>query len=102
MIRRPPRSTLFPYTTLFRSLDAYAELITELLDDGALWISGTDLEALWLASVFPDGHANLLSPPAGALRPINKTGAEADKGLPLEISPVFSTDHQVLDLHAFY
>src|SRR2546430_15593634 len=23
MIRRPPRSTLFPYTTLFRSLDAY-------------------------------------------------------------------------------
>src|SRR2546425_2503191 len=23
MIRRPPRSTLFPYTTLFRSLDAW-------------------------------------------------------------------------------
>src|SRR2546429_2120599 len=26
MIRRPPRSTLFPYTTLFRSLDALARL----------------------------------------------------------------------------
>src|SRR2546430_8014816 len=26
MIRRPPRSTLFPYTTLFRSLLARAEL----------------------------------------------------------------------------
>src|SRR3989442_4912162 len=25
MIRRPPRSTLFPYTTLFRSLDAPAD-----------------------------------------------------------------------------
>src|SRR2546427_6051753 len=25
MIRRPPRSTLFPYTTLFRSLDCLAE-----------------------------------------------------------------------------
>src|SRR3712207_8876574 len=25
MIRRPPRSTLFPYTTLFRSLGAYSE-----------------------------------------------------------------------------
>src|SRR2546430_10023343 len=25
MIRRPPRSTLFPYTTLFRSLDAAQE-----------------------------------------------------------------------------
>src|SRR3712207_9508253 len=24
MIRRPPRSTLFPYTTLFRSLNAFA------------------------------------------------------------------------------
>src|SRR2546422_4229191 len=26
MIRRPPRSTLFPYTTLFRSLLSYAVL----------------------------------------------------------------------------
>src|SRR2546422_3095414 len=26
MIRRPPRSTLFPYTTLFRSSDALAEI----------------------------------------------------------------------------
>src|SRR5258708_21541758 len=32
MIRRPPRSTLFPYTTLFRSheRDGYAELAREL------------------------------------------------------------------------
>src|SRR2546430_13067478 len=27
MIRRPPRSTLFPYTTLFRSLAAYKQAI---------------------------------------------------------------------------
>src|SRR2546430_16994231 len=27
MIRRPPRSTLFPYTTLFRSLQGRAELV---------------------------------------------------------------------------
>src|SRR2546422_3324488 len=26
MIRRPPRSTLFPYTTLFRSRDPFTEL----------------------------------------------------------------------------
>src|SRR2546422_8115732 len=26
MIRRPPRSTLFPYTTLFRSLERHARL----------------------------------------------------------------------------
>src|SRR5256885_3131948 len=30
MIRRPPRSTLFPYTTLFRSLD---KAITEIADN---------------------------------------------------------------------
>src|SRR2546429_6538728 len=30
MIRRPPRSPLFPYTTLFRSLDAYClEMVAE-------------------------------------------------------------------------
>src|SRR5256885_6585881 len=29
MIRRPPRSTLFPYTTLFRSEDSGARLITQ-------------------------------------------------------------------------
>src|ERR1017187_2108675 len=27
MIRRPPRSTLFPYTTLFRSSDAFGGLV---------------------------------------------------------------------------
>src|SRR5258705_5967890 len=27
MIRRPPRSTLFPYTTLFRSLQVLAEVV---------------------------------------------------------------------------
>src|SRR2546423_2896350 len=27
MIRRPPRSTLFPYTTLFRSLDLFEGLL---------------------------------------------------------------------------
>src|SRR3712207_7186028 len=34
MIRRPPRSTLFPYTTLFRSLDHRpVELISELFGE---------------------------------------------------------------------
>src|SRR5256886_4431833 len=32
MIRRPPRSTLFPYTTLFRSVTASAEEIKESMD----------------------------------------------------------------------
>src|SRR5258707_3044096 len=29
MIRRPPRSTLFPYTTLFRSLEQHAETLAD-------------------------------------------------------------------------
>src|SRR2546422_7314218 len=33
MIRRPPRSTLFPYTTLFRSLDALLERRPLVVDD---------------------------------------------------------------------
>src|SRR3712207_8964009 len=33
MIRRPPRSTLFPYTTLFRSVYAYAQ------EDADHWIA---------------------------------------------------------------
>src|SRR2546430_13544562 len=33
MIRRPPRSTLFPYTTLFRSLAAEVEVEPGLLRD---------------------------------------------------------------------
>src|SRR3712207_8888566 len=32
MIRRPPRSTLFPYTTLFRSLDHFKELAARFVD----------------------------------------------------------------------
>src|SRR3712207_8294425 len=30
MIRRPPRSTLFPYTTLFRSINAKSETVSTL------------------------------------------------------------------------
>src|SRR3712207_6876794 len=32
MIRRPPRSTLFPYTTLFRSLIGHAPMLPQVLN----------------------------------------------------------------------
>src|SRR3712207_7603628 len=35
MIRRPPRSTLFPYTTLFRSEHAAAEPVAGIRNDGS-------------------------------------------------------------------
>src|SRR5260370_37637876 len=33
MIRRPPRSTLFPYTTLFRSYDVLARLFAQRMGE---------------------------------------------------------------------
>src|SRR3989442_2991344 len=39
MIRRPPRSTLFPYTTLFRSLDA---------ETGRLIVSPSEATTRWV------------------------------------------------------
>ena len=36
MIRRPPRSTLFPSTTLFRSVITGVDSLTRALGDGAM------------------------------------------------------------------
>src|SRR2546425_9776781 len=51
MIRRPPRSTLFPYTTLFRSRANQAYVVGEVAQPGAYQISslGTVLTALYAA-----------------------------------------------------
>src|SRR3989339_1399877 len=37
MIRRPPRSTLFPYTTLFRSCSFFALRQSESTNSSGLW-----------------------------------------------------------------
>src|SRR3989454_8693637 len=37
MIRRPPRSTLFPYTTLFRSIETVLESNTKFISNSAAW-----------------------------------------------------------------
>src|SRR2546428_12434279 len=63
MIRRPPRSTLFPYTTLFRSLREHDGLVlrlryrTDVLDaDCAARIAGYHLTALALSAADPDAE----------------------------------------------
>src|SRR5258708_25782269 len=48
MIRRPPRSTLFPYTTLFRSYHGRA---------GTVVVSGTEVERPCGQRLNPDGPA---------------------------------------------
>src|SRR5947207_11545166 len=50
MIRRPPRSTLFPYTTLFRST-------TTLISTGAVWKyldTGVNQGTNWRSAAFDD------------------------------------------------
>src|SRR2546430_17457347 len=56
MIRRPPRSTLFPYTTLFRSTAATA-LVSAAVAIVAFWpsdsIVGAVVEVVLLAGMVP-------------------------------------------------
>src|SRR3712207_8467851 len=52
MIRRPPRSTLFPYTTLFRSKRSLQEFVGKLLQPGA--VVSKDVEKTinyWIAEI---------------------------------------------------
>src|SRR3712207_8096257 len=79
MIRRPPRSTLFPYTTLFRSMNGWAgalvarqgyyfsipENAREHLSDAewAYWYGGEpaaeDMLADWKSTRLNSSHANI-------------------------------------------
>lgn len=82
-------------------LDLYGAKVKAALDAGGLWISGSDLEALWLGTVFPDGHPNLLAPPPAALKGIAKPAVEAHRGLPVSIPTYVATDLPDWELHAF-
>src|SRR3712207_7246288 len=45
MIRRPPRSTLFPYTTLFRSRQLDLEAVRERLSEAIAAVFGGETES---------------------------------------------------------
>src|SRR3712207_7437667 len=47
MIRRPPRSTLFPYTTLFRSVDPRTGVVRRLTDDRSRPEFVSDRDPAW-------------------------------------------------------
>src|SRR5256886_12411524 len=53
MIRRPPRSTLFPYTTLFRSYEGkvIVEINQEITEDLASAIQAAGIERVKIRSV---------------------------------------------------
>jgi len=82
-------------------LKGHGERIGRELARGGFWISGSDLEAMWLADVFPDGHPNLLAPGMGALKRIIKPAVEAAQQLPSQIPEYISTEHSDWELHKF-
>jgi diaminopimelate decarboxylase len=82
-------------------LDRHALSIKRILDEGSLLISGNDLETLWLSSILPGGHPNLLTPPADALAQVQKPAVPAHQGLPVKIPTFVTTDISDWDLHTF-
>src|SRR2546428_13099972 len=90
MIRRPPRSTLFPYTTLFRSLS-----LAEIFQLGYYWEGKVLLTAVKLdvfgalakgARTAPDVSRRLQTEPKATQIPLN---APASIGLLRESGETF-------------
>src|SRR3712207_7535891 len=70
MIRRPPRSTLFPYTTLFRSLDAYG---------AGVLINVVQLQAVRPPSEVQQAFFDVNAAQQDAVRVQNEAGAFASR-----------------------
>src|SRR3712207_7987529 len=57
MIRRPPRSTLFPYTTLFRSAETLAQVLGgDVADDRPVLRGDDDVRDLAVAVITAGAH----------------------------------------------
>src|SRR3712207_8063128 len=59
MIRRPPRSTLFPYTTLFRS-GVFAEGVNWIVLAEPIEMSQAQIDAF--KQLFPEGNSREVQP----------------------------------------
>ena len=63
MIRRPPRSTLFPYTTLFRSIVSATILSDDNADNTSLLATTGDVVTLTITAEDADGAAEFIQVP---------------------------------------
>src|SRR5256714_13275725 len=81
MIRRPPRSTLFPYTTLFRSIfspDFFVPIVNQEQADGTNLLN--DRGSRWLGSVM--GRLKAGVAPRQAIADLNSIGSYLEKTYP--------------------
>lgn len=83
------------------NLTTHAAEIKRVLDSGAVWVSSIDLEILWFAQLFPEGHQNLLTPPLNALNQVGKPAVPASEFLSIKIPTFVTTEISDWDLHAF-
>jgi diaminopimelate decarboxylase len=81
-------------------LDVYRDAIGAVLDGGACWFPGQDLEVKWLAETLP-GRAGALVAPTDALLRIAKPSIPAADRLPLSIPDFMLVDRPDWDLHGF-
>src|SRR5258707_15806670 len=58
MIRRPPRSTLFPYTTLFRSLSGVPVVVKPA--SPTAWLTHRMVEDIVKANILPAGAISIV------------------------------------------
>src|SRR5260221_7423292 len=94
MIRRPPRSTLFPYTTLFRSQLVSVALVVPSYAFVATATVGVTVAALIVAVVVAvvesEEHTPALQPPSDSPRPLTllpePTLADANAAVPVHVT----------------
>src|SRR2546425_5288718 len=77
MIRRPPRSTLFPYTTLFRSMEL-AQRVRAVVKRGVRGLAGAEILATGFAASNVDTQHDLMTrfPGTVALEPRHQVRSE--------------------------
>src|SRR3546814_16935572 len=96
MIRRPPRSTrtdtLFPYTTLFRSVHASGAGLVAVIAAGALAVIGTLALAQILLALAKSPPARIAVGLAIAL-PAGAAGYFAMRGIALAAMPAYIWQH---------
>ncbi|HEX8430766.1 MAG TPA: hypothetical protein VF625_05740 [Longimicrobium sp.] len=81
-------------------LPVYQAAIQEVLDGGALWFPGQDLEVEWLASTLAD-RSRAFIPPPEALARVAKPTIDAARGLPFVIPEFITVDRSDWELHGF-